>query len=99
MGYNDLQIQMVNSVSEAPDYKESSEPWISVTLDKAVIVRGGTVTGKNTVDLQFSDDKGNKYVALITGNLLKSVTNIINKDQQHIRFLCSKNAPRRKNRK
>ena len=47
----------------------------AVRLEHAVVVQiDGTVGGNATVDLVFVDEEGNKYVTMITGNLLKSVT-------------------------
>lgn len=37
----------------------------------AVVVKEGTVGGNPTVDFVMEDAEGNKYVAMITGTLLK----------------------------
>jgi hypothetical protein len=49
----------------------------SATLIEAVVVRAGTVEGKSTVDLVFQDQKGNKFVAMNTGRIIRSIANVI----------------------
>lgn len=71
---NHLTIEIYDRVSEAPNY--TAEEWNSAKVDKAVVVRKGTVEGNDTVDLQFVDEKGNKYVALITACLLKGLAEV-----------------------
>jgi hypothetical protein len=44
-----------------------------VTVEEVVIVRNGTKGGNSTADLVLADEEGNKYVVMITGNLLKSL--------------------------
>jgi hypothetical protein len=48
-------------------------PVKPAVLQEAVIVRNGTKGGNATVDLVFTDMQGNKYVAMVTANLLKSL--------------------------
>ena len=71
---NHLELQICKSPSEAPVYREG---FTAVQLVKAVVVNNGTEDGNPTVDLVLLDAKGNKYVAMITGRLLKSVTQAI----------------------
>ena len=49
-----------------PEYK-------AICITNAVVVRGGTKAGNATVDLLLEDESGQKYVCMITGNLLKSI--------------------------
>lgn len=51
---------------ELPEYQQAH-------LKKAVVVRKGTVEGNSTVDLIFEDNDGNKFVAMVTSNLLKMI--------------------------
>lgn len=44
-----------------------------VEIQKAVIVREGTENGKSTVDFILVDQAGNKYVARITADILKTI--------------------------
>lgn len=53
-------------VYREPEYKLA-------TLEKAVVVRNGTTEGNATVDLMFTDATGQKHIAMITHNLLKSI--------------------------
>ena len=76
MGMNHLAIQIVASPDEAPKYKEEGG-WNAANLNKAIVVKNGTVGGNSTIDLQFQDEKGNKFVAMITAKLLKSLAGAI----------------------
>lgn len=51
------------------EYKDAKP----VELRTAVVVRDGTVGGNSTVDLVLVDECGNKYVAILTGALLKGI--------------------------
>lgn len=73
MGINHLQIQICESVEEAPKYVS---PWQSVIITKAIVVRNGTHAGNDTIDLQLTDDKGNQYVAMITARPIKQLANL-----------------------
>lgn len=49
------------------------EGFTGVHIDKVVVVRKGTEAGKSTVDFILKDEKGNQYVVMVTGALLKSI--------------------------
>lgn len=70
-----LSIQICKDPSEAPVY--SKEQFKSVELTNAVVVKNGTQEGNPTVDLVFEDNEGNKFVALTTGRILKSLSQCI----------------------
>ena len=53
------------------DYNENPREALQIT--QAVVVRKGTQGGNATVDLLLEDAHGNKFVTMITGNLLKSI--------------------------
>lgn len=72
-----LSIKIFNSPEEAPNYNTNGEGVKAAHVKEAVIVRNGTVGGNATVDLVFEDDKGQKFVGMITGRLLKQVTDIL----------------------
>jgi len=42
-------------------------------IEKVVVVREGTNEKRPTVDLVLRDEKGNRFVVMITGRLLKSI--------------------------
>ena len=58
-------------VYREPEYQHA-------TITKAVVVKNGTEEGNSTVDIHFVDNKGNKFVAMITSNLLKSIPAFVN---------------------
>jgi len=69
-----LKVSIFDYPGEAGDAGYVYKPPVkSATLEEAVIVRKGTQAGNSTVDLIFTDADGNKYVAMITGNLLKAL--------------------------
>lgn len=76
MGTNNLTINFVNSVAEAPKY--SAPEHRAATLQQALVVRCGTEGGNDTVDLIFIDDKGQKHVALVTAKILASLAALTN---------------------
>lgn len=67
-----LSMEIKKSPEEAPNYKQEGG-WIQANLDKAIVVHNGMESGNSTVDLQFTDEKGNKYMCMVTGRLLKMV--------------------------
>lgn len=42
-------------------------------IEQAVVVHKGMESGAPTVDLVLTDAQGNKYVTVVTGNILKSL--------------------------
>jgi hypothetical protein len=71
---NNLILEIKNSIEEAPDYNTNGEGFSHATLTKAIVVRRGMVSGNDTIDLQFVDEAGNKFVAMVTARILKAVT-------------------------
>jgi hypothetical protein len=53
--------------SKEDKYKDAKP----LEINTAVVVKNGTVSGNSTVDLVMEDKDGNKYVAMITGTLVK----------------------------
>lgn len=49
---------------------ESIKP---IRVEKVVVVRNGTVAGNASVDFLLEDETGQKFVFMVTGNLLKSI--------------------------
>lgn len=70
-----LSIKIFNSPEEAPKYFRPEHKFIKIK--EAVIVRNGTVGGNATVDLIVEDEDGQKYIGMLTGRLLKQVTDIL----------------------
>ena len=73
MGTNHIAIKIFNDPSEAPNYNTDGQGFKPANLDAALIVKNGTEGNKPTVDLQFTAPDGQKYIAMITAELLKSV--------------------------
>lgn len=67
-----LEIQIFDQPEDAPNYNHEGG-YISAGLEKAFIILNGTVQGKPTVDLHFKSPHGEKYVALVTFELIKSL--------------------------
>jgi len=64
------------SPEEAPKY--SLPEFKHATLDEAHVVMKGTVEGNPTIDLIFKDENGQKYIVLITANLLRMLVQASN---------------------
>lgn len=63
-----------DAVAKGFDYKAEEYAGITaVEVDTVVVVQNGTMAGNPTVDLLLVDEKGNKYVVMVTGALLKSI--------------------------
>lgn len=73
---NALSIEIYDTPAKAPHYNRDTVVR-SATITKAVIVKNGTVSGKPTVDIQFTDDEGIQYVAMITGALVESLAQVL----------------------
>lgn len=71
-----ISIKICNSIQEAPNWNTNGSGMKGAMIREAIIVRKGMESGNDTVDLIFEDQQGNKYCALITARLLKSVTDL-----------------------
>lgn len=76
MGTNHIEIELHDDATTAPNYKNLEEVFRRADIDKAVIIKSGTVCGNSTVDIQFSDELGNKFVGMITARLLKAIVDM-----------------------
>lgn len=74
---NTLAIQIVDSPALAPNYSRDEIDTRAVTIDKAIVVKKGTQSGKTTVDFQIVDQQGAKFVAMLTGALVLNLAEII----------------------
>jgi len=74
---NQLSIEVVDSPEQAPNYNRDHIDIRGVIVTKAIIVLNGTENGRSTVDFQFQDQLGGKFVAMLTGNLVKSLAQAI----------------------
>jgi hypothetical protein len=60
------------AVAKGYDYKPEAG-FLPVNIAEVVVVRKGTEQGNPTVDLILEDEKGQKFVVMVTGALLKSI--------------------------
>ena len=73
MGTNDIKLQIVNDPTKAPNYNTDGQGFKAARLDTAIVVMNGTEGGYPTIDLQFIGQDGEKHIAMITANILKSI--------------------------
>ncbi len=72
-----LAIEIANSPAEAPNYARDCLDIRAATITKVIIVGKGTEAGLPTVDFQFEALDGEKFVALLTGNLVKQIAHVV----------------------
>ena len=65
-----VNLKIFDSPEEAPNY---DPPMNNAEITEFVVVANGTVEGNATVDVLFTDDGGNQFVAMITANILDMV--------------------------
>lgn len=61
----------LDAVAKGYSYSAWSTPPKPLHIDKVVVIQKGTAAGASTVDMVLVDKDGNKYVLMVTGNLLK----------------------------
>ncbi|ELA6946677.1 hypothetical protein RBG11_004280 [Vibrio parahaemolyticus] len=66
-----LNINTAERIEDAPNY---TDDVTMLKLDTAIVVKGGTVEGKASVDLQLRDVNGKEYLVMTTGALLKQLS-------------------------
>ena len=62
-----------DAIAKGFDWKAATPPVKPIEVKQAVVVRGGMVGGAATVDFLLEDETGQRFVFMITGNLLKSI--------------------------
>ena len=55
------------------NWTAAQPPVKPIEVAQVVVVRKGTEGGNATVDFVLQDDTGQRYVFMVTGNLLKSI--------------------------
>lgn len=70
-----LGVHVVDDAHEATRQGHFYRPPVfkPLQIEKVVVVKRGTQSGKSTVDLVFVDEHGQKYVTMLTGALLRSI--------------------------
>lgn len=56
--------------SKGHSYREGFTP---LQIERAVVVKDGTESHRSTVDFVMRDDKGNRYIVMLTGALVRSI--------------------------
>lgn len=67
---NSLKITIVDTPAEAPNYGQDTK---MLRITDVIIVGKGTESGKPTVDLQMTDQAGNKYLVMATGAIMEMI--------------------------
>ena len=69
-------VKIFDKIADAPIYLEPE--FVGVDITDFMLVKKGTVSGKTTVDIILKDKNGQKYAALITGDILRAVVASVN---------------------
>lgn len=78
-GFNTIKFFIHQSPIEAPDYNAQEETWNAAVLDTVRIIKDGTTCGHSTVDFNFIDEHGKKFVAMVTLANMKTIMNAVEK--------------------
>ena len=72
---NHLSVTVCEDASDATRQGFFYRPpiYLPIDISKVVVVKKGTEAGNATVDLILEDEKGQKYVCMVTAALLKSI--------------------------
>lgn len=65
-----------DAISKGFTYSAPGSAFKPIGVKDVVVVRNGTATGNPTVDFVLEDETGQKYVFMITGNLLKTIAEL-----------------------
>lgn len=73
--HHSISVRVVDNAKEAIKEGFMYRPPVfkPIRIEKVVVVKHGTESGGSTVDFVLQDEKGQKYVFLITGQLLRSI--------------------------
>ena len=71
-----LNIEVKNSPSEAPNYNKEIDIR-RIVICKVIVVGKGTESGKATVDFQMVTEDGARFVAMLTGALVRQLVSVI----------------------
>lgn len=71
-----LDIKNFYRVEDAPNYN-NDKSFKAGKIDHVCVVGNGTAEGNPTVDFIFTDESGQKYIAMITGNLVVALAQAV----------------------
>jgi len=74
--HNHLSVDICADAEDAiaKGYNWSETPQVRpIEVKKVIVVRNGTVAGNASVDFLLEDERGQQFVFMVTGNLLKSI--------------------------
>jgi hypothetical protein len=63
----------MDAIAKGYSKEATYKDYKPVNIEEVVVVRDGTEGGNSTADLVLVDQEGNKYVVMVTGNLLKAL--------------------------
>lgn len=62
-----------DAIAQGFNWREVEPAVKPIEVQKVIVVRNGTQAGNATVDFVLQDETGQRFVFMITGNLLKSL--------------------------
>jgi len=62
-----------DAVAQGFDWKTATPTVKPIEVKEVVLVRNGTQGGNSTVDFLLEDETGQRFVFMVTGNLLRSI--------------------------
>jgi len=65
---SDLMIKIVDTSTDAPTY---GGEYTLLKMTEAIIIGRGMANGTPTVDIQLTDDEGNKFLVMATGGIIE----------------------------
>lgn len=68
---NAVKMEIAETPAQAPNYGAAHTRLV---IKNCIIVKGGTLSGKPTVDLQLEDENGDKFIVMATGGILQMVS-------------------------
>ena len=75
--HNHLHIEVcadaADAIASGYDWKAATPAVKPIEVQKVVVVRNGTQAGNATIDFLLEDETGQRFVFMVTGNLLKSI--------------------------
>lgn len=75
-----IDLTLCNTIQEAIGKgftkEDKYKDFTFITVEQATVVGQGTTAGNATVDIVLKDAQGNKYITMVTAELLKAITKL-----------------------